>query len=79
MKTRFAALAAALLCGGLLAGCGGAGSTPAQQETAPVQETVNLRVSFYFQEETRINSWLSALDGFAGQGQIGRASCRERV
>ncbi len=68
MKTRFAALAAALLCGGLLAGCGGAGSTPAQQETAPVQETVNLRVSFYFQEETRINSWLSALDGFAGQG-----------
>ena len=67
MKRCFAALAAALLCGGLLTGCGGTDNTPAQQEAAPVQEAVDLRVSFYFKEETRINAWLSALDGFAGQ------------
>ena len=56
MKRCFAALAAALLCGGLLTGCGGTGNTPAQQEAAPVQEAVDLRVSFYFKEETRINA-----------------------
>ena len=68
MKKCFAALAAALLCGGLLAGCGWAGITPAQQETAPVQQPVDLRISFYYKEETRLNAWLAALDGFAGQG-----------
>ena len=47
MKKCFAALAAALLCGGLLAGCSWADSVPAQQETAPVQQPVDLRISFY--------------------------------
>ena len=68
MKKCFAALAAALLCGGLLAGCSWADSVPAQQETAPVQQPVDLRISFYYKEETRLNAWLAALDGFAGQG-----------
>ena len=78
-RRRCAAALAAVLCAGLLGGCGrtGYGAAGAAAPDAPVSDTavtetgpVELRVSFYG-SQPRFDAWLAALDGFnASQQQV---------